>query len=543
MLPSQLQERSRRLYAQELAAAEEDRAQPTAADPSASSSQAPTRQPPPTAPAPASPAQSRPQQPRRTPARTVSEIPGEKTCWICYGSSTETPDRAFVHPCSCTLLSHPECLLEWLQTRAATDGQAPRCPVCATRIVIKEDRSELLRLYKTLRRKLDKASLVAAVGGVAASGWFVAAAYGAWALKVFMGDQVAQALLLRHENRVPFRFWLNLPLIPFTLILARTPLIDSLLPFLPLTLVLSTHAHTTPLFDPMGLDDLTLKYPPSPTLTLCLLPWLRLVYLRARWKVFNAVLGRRKRYRGLAGMMEEATADELDTIDMNDPQPREPLEVVAEIEVVEEHRHGEQGAQPEAAPADDENDEPPTPGVEFTSRLRVGLGRFTSIVLGALLFPALSSLAGSALFYLASRGSPTHPSAPLKLLRRLLGVSALLAASRSSSSSVAATSAAASWIKQLTSPRLAFSPAVDPVWIRNTFGAGLILLVRDAVELTAGVLEQRRKASRRVVERPFEPSLRMGTDESAPALPGADEWTSGGGVNAAGREAVVHNLL
>ncbi|GAA5920097.1 hypothetical protein JCM1841_004095 [Sporobolomyces salmonicolor] len=537
MLPSQLQERSRRLYAQELAAAEEERAQPTTADTSASSSQAPHRQPPADSSAAASPAQPRPQQLRRAPARTVSEIPGEKTCWICYGSSTETPGRPFVHPCSCTLLSHPECLLEWLQTRAVTDGQAPRCPVCATRIVIKEDRSELLRLYKTLKRKMDKASLAAAVGGVAASGWFVAAAYGAWALKVFMGDQVAQALLLRHENRVPFRFWLNLPLIPFTLILARTPLIDSLLPFLPLTLVLSTHAHTTPLFDPMGLDDLTLKYPPSPTLTLCLLPWLRLLYLRARWKVFNAVLGRRKRYRGLAGMMEEAAADELAATDMNDPQPREPLEVVAELEVVEEHRPGGEGAEAEAAPAD-EHDE--APAVEVTSRLRVGLGRLTSIVIGALVFPALSSLAGSALFYLASRGSSSHPSAPLKLLRRLLGVSALLAASRSST---AAPGATASWIKQLTSPRVAFGPPVDPVWIRNTFGAGLILLVRDAVELTAGVLEQRRKASRRVVERPFEPSLRMGTEESV--APGGSEtqWTSGGGVNAAGREAIVHDFL
>lgn len=365
---------------------------------------------------------------------------------------------------------------------------------------------------------------------------------------------------------------MNLPLIPFTLILSRTPLIDSLLPFLPLTLVLSTHsAHRPlshlPLFDPLGLDDLTFRYPPSPTLTVCLLPWLRLFYLRARVRVFKAVLGRGKKYRGLAGVFEEAAENDFAAAAEGNgaegggggdgtQQHREPVELVATIEVEVEDR-------PTAAPAPTAQQggtvDPaaaPQP-LPISARLRIGLGRLTSLVLGALLFPFLSSLAGSALLFLASRGSLTSPSRPLALLRKLLGVSALVAASRGSGGGGGGMGTG--WLRQVLAlgqgaGRRSFlnlggeSSIVDPVWVRNTIGAGIVLLVRDAVELTAGVLENRRKASRRVVERPFAPeklaaSSSAGSTRSATPSSGAAVVTTSGGTDENGREAVVHTLL
>ncbi|GAA6056382.1 hypothetical protein JCM3770_005981 [Rhodotorula araucariae] len=467
--------------------------------------------------------------------------PDLRQCWICYTDESEDATRPFIHACQCTLLAHEQCLLDWLTAQAQTQAQAPRCPVCATPIIVREDRNDLLRLYRRLRRKADQLSLVAAVGGVAASGWLVAAAYGAWAVKVFMGDQVTQALLLRHENGLPWRYWLNLPLIPFTLILSRTPLIDSLLPFLPLTLVLSTHTHT-PLFDPIGLDDLTLRYPPSPTLTVCVLPWLRLLYLRLRLRVFNAVLGQRKKFRGLAGVFEEAAEDDLTSA----PGPgeeaatREPIELVATLEVdVAEERPAAPAAAAAAA-------QPQAVQETTTSRLRVGMGRLTSLVLGALLFPALSSLAGSALFWLAARRGN---AGPLRALRAALGVSAVLAAR----GGPGAGGGAGGWIRQLAgAPAALRSPVVDPKWVRSTLGAGVVLLVRDACELAAGVMEQRRRASRRVVERPFRPGTGTGTGTGSayvgtPVQPAEEAAstavTSSGGRDAQGREAVVHTLL
>lgn len=159
--------------------------------------------------------------PAPAPERTVSIDTTDKTCWICYTTESEDPSLAFIHPCSCTLLAHPDCLLEWISTRRAmhpgtATGTVPRCPACGTQIRIHQDRSDLLRWYRQFRRSVDRASLAAGVGSIAASAWFVSAAYGAWALKTFMGEQVTQALLLRHQNGLPWRYWRQSSL-PFSL--------------------------------------------------------------------------------------------------------------------------------------------------------------------------------------------------------------------------------------------------------------------------------------------------------------------------------------
>jgi len=183
------------------------------------------------------------------------------------------------------------------------------------------------------------------------------------------------------------------------------------------------------------------------------------------------------------------------------------------------------------------------------------MGRLTSLVLGALVFPALSAAAGSALFWLAQRRGN---SAPLRALRAVLGVGAVLAARSGSGPAPAGAGAGTSWIAQLArapaalrSPRTAAAAAVDPKWLRSTLGAALVLVVRDACELAAGVLEQRRRRSRRVVERPFRPGMGAGARAGAGAVQREGEAaaqaqavsSSSGGRNAQGREAVVHTLL
>lgn len=142
-------------------------------------------------------------------------------CWICYTDSLEDHSRPFLHACQCTLVAHEQCLLDWLTAQAHSPAHRsgpPRCPVCASPIVVRQHRSPLLRLYRRMRRTADHASLVATVGGVAASGWFVAASYGAWAVTTFMGDQVAHALVLRNDSGgLPWRYWRALPSFPLSL--------------------------------------------------------------------------------------------------------------------------------------------------------------------------------------------------------------------------------------------------------------------------------------------------------------------------------------
>ncbi|GAA6008342.1 hypothetical protein JCM11491_004441 [Sporobolomyces phaffii] len=526
------------------------------------------------------PAPARAPEPRArsTPRRTVSTLAGEKTCWICYETSSENPARKFVHACDCTLLAHSDCLLEWLSVRPQS---RPECPVCATRIVVRERRSSALVLYRHAVQKLDRLSVVATVGGLAASAWFVASAYGMWALRVFVGDRVANALIdhAAESGRFPFRLWLNLPLIPFALILSRTPLIDSLLPFLPLTLALSTHSHGGKRGDPLGLADLTLAYPPSPTLTVCVLPWLRIAYFRLRDRVYQLVLGdaylrtNRHRLRGLAGMMDHAARDEQATREVLDPaatashddadgdgdgeahrararQLGDGIELVAELEYEfddedeeddndnddEGEREREQAAATATATArpthprrrrrragattrtDTDTDADARADPDPPSSVRIGIGRLTSLLIGALMYPALASAVGSCLFYLATkttttRGGGRSPSLAIKTLRKILGISSLIASSSSSSlpSRPESIASALGYLNPFSTslrPRGGGgAPVVDPVWIRNTIGGGIVLVVRDAVVLAVDVLEQRRKASRTVVERPVGDNL------------------------------------
>lgn len=206
----------------------------------------------------------------------------------------------------------------------------------------------------------------------------------------------------------------------------------------------------------------------------------------------------------------------------------------------------------------------------------------TSLVLGALIFPALSSLAGSALFWLAARPSSARP---FRLLRRVLGLTAFLASARSLPRSSAASPTGLGWIRALTHAADFFGAGgagggggsggaaamvIDPKWVRNSIGAALVLLTRDAFELVAGVLENRTKASRRIVERPFRPrsasvTVPVSEPEPAPApapassdpslVPAGAEILQGlhahdespaimsGGQDEHGRPAVVHNLL
>lgn len=62
---------------------------------------------------------------------------------------------------------------------------------------------------------------------------------------------------------------MGLPLIPIGLVCSRLTAADAALPLLP--------------FLVLGNDSIRLSFPPSPALTLCLLPWARLVYNNA-WK-------------------------------------------------------------------------------------------------------------------------------------------------------------------------------------------------------------------------------------------------------------------
>ncbi|ORY72904.1 hypothetical protein BCR35DRAFT_354254 [Leucosporidium creatinivorum] len=505
-------------------------------------------------------------RPRSPPQRTVSTLK-DKSCWICMGTELEDEpgsEKKWVHACSCTLVAHEECLLAWYLTSSTTQP-TPSCPVCATPYTITQSTSPLLTFYKRSVRRWDKAATVIAIGGVLGGGWLVASAYGAYAVRAWAGEEVARVLLwgAQGDGGKRWKYWLNLPLIPLTLLLSRTPLIDSLLPFLPLTLVLSLSPphplHSSPLILPPltsptdSLSSLSFTFPPSPTLTLCLLPWARHAYLRARRAIFRKVLGQGSGGEGWRGVLQglqgvDELADEAQGEGgMQAGVGAGQLELGVELEL-EEEEAGE-GAAPNAA-ADQQQQQQqahqpaanPRPAMPPAQRLRLGLSRLTSLIVGALLYPTLCSLSGSALLWLASRGGARPSSGAIRALRKVLGVSALLAAP----TAAAAPSTAMSWLRLVTSTPLRLggtgggSEPIDPVWLRTSLGGAILLLMRDGLELGAGVLEMRRRKSRRVVGRELGDLQWEEGREEEPRVEGAegDEWS--GGRDETGREARVN---
>lgn len=258
----------------------------------------------------------------------------------------------------------------------------------------------------------------------------------------------------------------KIPLIPVLLVLGRTKAIDALLPFLPLTLRLTTSGDSYPQF----LSDHSVHtYPPSPLLTLFLLPWARLAYLHGRSYVFSRVLGPRKLLPGIQGMLQDLGMDE------EDPAPA----IVAEIQI-------------EDIFVDVRNEEVVAP--RDIVRRRIGLGKFTSTVVGALLLPFVAASAGSIIFWICKKDWRG-----VDVLRKILGVQAVVAALGRGKGVGVGLGTSTNWLRSWATPKP--TRLIDPVWIRNTLGLGIVLVVRDICQLIAGVQERQRKASRRVIGR------------------------------------------
>ncbi|KAF9163287.1 hypothetical protein DFQ26_002743 [Actinomortierella ambigua] len=149
-----------------------------------------------------------------------------------------------------------------------------------------------------------------------------------------------------------WRIWVGLPMIPGLLVLSRTKLIDSVMPLIPLMIV--------------GNEQLNVSFPPSPALTISLLPWVRMAY--------NGMWG------GLA--------QRLETKWRRDKQRANGVAALGMNASIEPELNEMDAATAVAAQAAAEE------GEEESFLDRKDLGR---MIAGALLMPAISSICGTLL--------------------------------------------------------------------------------------------------------------------------------------------------
>ncbi|KAJ3278577.1 hypothetical protein HK104_002207 [Borealophlyctis nickersoniae] len=113
------------------------------------------------------------------------------------------------------------------------------------------------------------------LAGVSMAFYVVSTTFGAYAVMTVCGPDEGERLLSEHNWG--WRTWIGLPLIPIVLVCSRLSVADAVLPLLPFIVI--------------GNDRIRLTFPPSPALTLCLLPCARFLY-NGLWMFVRPLLER-----------------------------------------------------------------------------------------------------------------------------------------------------------------------------------------------------------------------------------------------------------
>ncbi|OAD75773.1 hypothetical protein PHYBLDRAFT_75850 [Phycomyces blakesleeanus NRRL 1555(-)] len=207
------------------------------------------------------------QHPRNPPINTTEDNEGQQRCWICFGEDSDSEGR-WVRPCRCSLVSHEECLLDWItENQKDSPTKKVHCPQCAAPYYLSEARNIPLALLGLVDQWVHTAAPYLAVLGLGCSMLVVSTTYGAHTVLTLMGEKEG-GNLMGHPSTWSWRTWVGLPMIPVSLVASRSRWADAILP-----------AAATLLLRATGSSSRTrLRWPPSPAVMLGLLPWVRLVY-------------------------------------------------------------------------------------------------------------------------------------------------------------------------------------------------------------------------------------------------------------------------
>ncbi|KAG0640832.1 hypothetical protein HOY80DRAFT_1008786 [Tuber brumale] len=140
--------------------------------------------------------------------------------------------------------------------------------------MLKEQRSLVLDTVEGVTRVVGRAVPVLLLAGVGSMVFVGCTVYGVNTIYAVCGPAYANQILLGRNSEFAWtwRLGIGLPLIPFVLVASRTRTFESALPVLPLIFF----CHSDPLY---------LSFPPSPAITLAVLPYLRGAY-NSLWSRF-----------------------------------------------------------------------------------------------------------------------------------------------------------------------------------------------------------------------------------------------------------------
>jgi hypothetical protein len=340
-----------------------------------------------------------------------------------------------------------------------------------------------------------------------------------------------------HGGGLNFLKFFQLSLVGPILILSRTKQLDSVLPFLPISVILSTlpplsldgelNSSTHHLADP-NLLRLEHVFPPEPGLTLCLIPWMRIGWGFVWSRISNLILRREclgMSYQyplgvglGLGGQAQAGAGAGL-----NEGNQAARNEGRGNLEQAEE----------EDGDAEELNGQQP-PAVELVLDY-TSLRTVIRVGMEALILPGAASLVGTLLLLLARNRPWLRTLLGLKISSSLLSYQQPSYHQRGSSSTSGSSflstlksslghivykltrlelfsnrTQAASDTNPLKLPSILSGFRItdyldsagedDPVWWRNTLAGALIVVLKDILSLTEKVLKLRKLKYRRILD-------------------------------------------
>lgn len=308
---------------------------------------------------------------------SIPEYDEEEKCWICFESRKDEETSPSTHgvwkkPCKCALTAHESCLLDWIsdmEKNPSKMNKTIQCPQCKSNIVLKQERSVMVDLGRMAEKFVRQTNSIAIFAGLGSAFFVTCTVYGVNAIYLICGTKEANAIILGPNGRDfewSWRLATGLPMLPMVLIVSRTRLMDATLPILPLIYFCRD-------------EPFYLTLPPSPAITLALLPYARALYET----VYNRfLLPYDKKWTAEIGPTAATQGIEEDNVG---------LEIQVRDMDGDEAANGNLDAQEEPAVAGDQAD-------AWRVERELVLGPETAnLVVGALLFPGVVAAMGGVL--------------------------------------------------------------------------------------------------------------------------------------------------
>lgn len=358
-----------------------------------------------------------------------------RKCWICYTDETEeSPLNAeWRSPCPCALTAHEACLLDWLadlenpRSRKRDGGGAKMvCPQCKTEIVVSRPRSYIVDVMRLVERVAGRMVLPGMAFTLAGTVWAGCCAHGVYSMYFVFGTEEARQILEETvENGWHPGLGLGLPLIPLALIFSRTRYAEGLLPAIPVLFFATQHP---------GQDPNLEFWPPSASMAFAALPYVNSFYSAMYERLFGQL------ERKWISEVQPRAVDNVNEFDDNAP-PHEQAEadqrareardgqVLMEINLDLQMGMDNDDNGPQAAlglnAGQDQQQGGNAEGQEQGADQNLGFGRrqgdiihdttnIADMVLGALVFPAISASMGSLLKYALPKSWTTASSSILE---------------------------------------------------------------------------------------------------------------------------------